>query len=266
VNPDPCATPAILLRRRGYGDADLILTLLTRDKGKINAIAKAAKKSRHRFAGVLEPFSVVEAVLRAGHGMPLLQEAALIQPFDGLRTQIVKTAYAGYWIEIIDGWMEEGVADPPLYHLLAHALGRLDREGQAISEVSIFFQMQFLASAGIKPPLDHCCGCRQTLDRLPGYRLLFHPPLAGLLCQRCAPDQAGLLLSKGTIKQLRWMLNTDMDCCRRMRFNPQGLQEGERFLEFFVATQLGRKPRSLDVLKQLQGYRSQRMGPWPPKH
>lgn len=250
------ATPAVVLRRRLYGDADLMVTLLSRDQGKVGAIAKAAKKSMRRFAGTLEPFAIIEAVLTPGRGMPVLQEAALIQPFAGLRTDIAKTAYAGCWAEILDAWMEEGVADLALYVLLCHALARLDGGEQCPEAVNIFFQMKFLAAAGITPRLSHCSGCGRPLDGLADHRLVFDSTSGRLLCRSCAPVQdRPLVLSKGTIKQLQWMTNADLRCCSRMRFTRQGLEEGGRFLECFVPVQLGRKPRSLDVLRQLQGER-----------
>ena len=58
-------TSAILLRRVDYGDADLILTMFSEDRGKVSVIAKHAKKSRRRFAGILELFSVLDIQYRA---------------------------------------------------------------------------------------------------------------------------------------------------------------------------------------------------------
>ena len=70
-------TPAILLRRIDYGDFDLILTFLSLKRGKISLIAKSAKKSKKRFAGILELFSHMEVVASTGkgRGLPVLQEA-----------------------------------------------------------------------------------------------------------------------------------------------------------------------------------------------
>ncbi|MGD2024091.1 MAG: recombination protein O N-terminal domain-containing protein, partial [Desulfobacterales bacterium] len=60
------STPAILLRRLDYGDFDLILTFLSLQRGKISLIAKSAKKSKKRFAGVLELFSLIDIVVSTG--------------------------------------------------------------------------------------------------------------------------------------------------------------------------------------------------------
>jgi len=122
------STPAILLHRLDYGDFDLILTFLSLERGKISLIAKAAKKSTKRFAGILELFSLIEVVgsTSRGRGLPVLQEAILQSPFSTIRDDIKKTAYASYWCELINKWVEENRKQVQLYYLLQHALSQLD--------------------------------------------------------------------------------------------------------------------------------------------
>ena len=81
------ATASIILRRMDFSEYDYIIDFLTRDHGKISAIAKNAKKSKKRFAGVLEPFSCLDAnfaVPKNGRGnLLLLKEVVLTHPFAG---------------------------------------------------------------------------------------------------------------------------------------------------------------------------------------
>ena len=92
-----------------YGDFDVIITFFTLKKGKLSLIAKAAKKSTKRFAGILELFSVLEVVAGSGRnkGLSVLQEAVLKRPFSAIRADFRKTAYASYWAELIYNWIEE---------------------------------------------------------------------------------------------------------------------------------------------------------------
>ena len=81
------STPAILLRRLEYGDFDLILTFMSLERGKISLIAKSAKKSKKRFAGILELFSLIEAVASTGKGRGLpvrLEPVRLVRISPGL--------------------------------------------------------------------------------------------------------------------------------------------------------------------------------------
>ena len=115
------ATQAIVLRRVEYGDYDLIVTLFTPDQGKMAVIAKSAKKSVKRFPGILELFASLEVVISRGRrkgGLAMLQEASLKSAFFHIRESILKTAYASYWSELLNLWLEEGQPQPALYRLL----------------------------------------------------------------------------------------------------------------------------------------------------
>jgi DNA repair protein RecO (recombination protein O) len=162
------ATSAILIRRRDYGDYDLVLTYFTLAHGKVALIAKAAKKSVRRFGGVLELFSEADISGATGRrsGLPVLQEAALKQPFDRIRTVPTRIAYASYWAELVDAWMEDHVRQVELYHLLRHVLSELDRGVSSEALLSILFQMRLLGLSGHYPNLDLCGVCRTGLDAI----------------------------------------------------------------------------------------------------
>jgi DNA repair protein RecO (recombination protein O) len=139
------STPAIILRRIEFGDYDLIVTLLTLNKGKISVIAKSAKKSEKRFAGILELFSILDIVcsIGRGKGLPVLQEAALTHAFHKIRSKIIKTAYASYWAELINQWMEEGQKEVQLFHLFRYVLQELDIDQTPEAAISILFQIRW---------------------------------------------------------------------------------------------------------------------------
>ncbi len=119
-----------MLRRVNYGDYDLIVTLLTLTEGRISVMAKSAKKSVKRFGGALELFSLLNITCTVGQKqrLPMLQEVSLTHPFSNIRSDILKTAYASYWSEIVLKWMMEGKKEDNLYHLLHGVLKELDAE------------------------------------------------------------------------------------------------------------------------------------------
>ncbi len=249
------STPAIMLRRVDFGDYDLIVTFLTRDKGKLSVIAKSAKKSVKRFSGVLELFSVLNIVCgrpRRG-GMPVLQEATLRRPFSRIRHDVKKTAYASYWAELINRWLEDHDAQDELFVLFMHVLDVLDAGSVAEEALSVMFQMRFLAISGHCPSLDHCGCCNCGLETLAQNRVFFDVKNGRIACPRCANGAGGrVTLSKGTIKQLLWLLKTDVNKAGRIRFTAPSLAEGLSFVESFVPYHLGITPRSLTFLKQIR--------------
>ena len=249
-------TPAILLRRVEYGDYDLILTFLTRDCGKISAIAKSARKSAKRFAGRLELFSVLRIVCTSGRrsNLPTLQETVLINLHPAIRTDIIRTAHANYWAELIDRWTEEAEQQADLYRLLLHVYHQLNSGIVSPAEIGILFQIRLLALTGHQPNLQRCGICRTDLDQVPDRAFSVDLPKGGLICGRCAPSAAGgrISLNKGTIKQLLWMAKADLTKAGRIRFTGQALAESQRFLEAFLPFHLGQEPRSLKILRQLR--------------
>jgi len=249
-------TPAILLRRIDFGDYDFIITFLTLSRGKISVIAKSAKKSTKRFSGILELFSALDIVCSTGRGkgLPILQEATLTHPFPGIRSNIIKTAYASYWAELINEWMEAGQKQDRLYHLFQHILSALDLGRMPEAALSILFQLRFLTLSGLRPNLRYCSICRKDIEQINDNKLSFELKRGGLVCLGCASVTSGKIsLSKGTIKQLLWVKSGDLTRATRLKFTPQALSEGLEFLEAFLPYHLGKEPRSLNFLRQIRG-------------
>ena len=197
-------TPAVLMRKLAYGEFDYIITFLTRDVGKIGAIAKSAKKSTKRFAGALELFTHLELVLsrRGREGLFYLQEVSIKKPFEGLRTDWLKTAYASYWVELVDRWSEKERKLEPIYSLLLSLLSMLDRDDYLPDALSILFQMRFLGLIGLQPDLERCLRCRIPLNRLEGVHLHFALEKGGVVCSRCAHSE-GSALRPGLLRDAR---------------------------------------------------------------
>jgi DNA repair protein RecO (recombination protein O) len=249
------SSPAVLLRRLDYGDFDLILTLLSLQRGKISLIAKSAKKSTKRFAGILELFSLMEVVASTGRGrgLPVLQEATLISPFSAIRNDIHKTAYSIYWCELINRWVEENQKQARLFYILKHVLNQLDSGESAAAQISILFQMKLLHLTGHGPNLRQCGRCRKNLEMIQPNQVVFDIAKGAILCDGCSPGAGGhIRLSKGTLKQLIWFEGGDLKKASRIRFGTQALKEALDFLETFVPYAMGVQLQSLKFLKQIR--------------
>lgn len=249
------STSAIVLRRIDFGDYDLIITFFTLNRGKISIIAKSAKKSVKRFPGILELFSVLQVVYSISRGsrLPVLQEAVLKDSFPRIRTDIKKTAYASYWAELINEWLEEDKKQVQLYYLFQNVLKELDRGPASEDAISILFQMRFMTMSGLGPNLTHCSICRAGIEDIKRDRFIIDLNKGGIVCDRCNSKAAGkIFLSKGTIKQLLWIESKNLAEAKRIKFTPQALNEGLKFLEAFVPYYLGKEFQSLAFLRQIR--------------
>lgn len=248
-------TPAIVLRRVDYGDYDAIITLLTLSEGRLSVMAKSAKRSVKRFGGALELFSLLNVTFSAGSGrrLPLLQEASIARPFSKIRSDMLRTAYASYWSEIILKWMMEGKKEERMYHLLQGLLEELDEEHLSPDLLSLIFQLRFLGLSGLHPEMKHCMGCGKEIALVAAPVLMFDPHRSGLFCSQCTGHcREALPLSKGTLKLLSWIEQGGADHVRRIRFSPRSLFEGRRFLETLIPYHLGKMPNSLIFLRKIR--------------
>lgn len=252
------STDAILLKRIEYGDHDFILTFFSRSMGKISVIAKNAKQSVRRFSGALDLFSNnhIHCVYpkKKKDALIILSSADLETPFEKIRTDILKTAYACYWLEMIQFWLEEGKQQESLYDLLYFSLDALNAGVIKTETISLLFQIRFMSISGFTPNITVCPECRTLLDDIESRTVLFDFGEGGIICKKCLkrPMKNGIRVSKGTLKQLFWINTTDMSRAARIRFSDLAIREGEILLESFIPFHIGRDFKSLMFLKRIR--------------
>jgi DNA repair protein RecO (recombination protein O) len=243
-------TPAVILRTTPFGESDQIVTLYTLEFGKIRGIAKGAKRSRKRFGARLEIGSYVQVAFfqKETSDLVRLSHCDLVRPFEGLREDIHKLAWASYFIELVNEMTAERVQDKPLFRLLIAFLHFIDR-GILKEEVQRVFEIRFLSHLGYRPQLDLCTRCRKMLS---GGEFFFSPREGGVLCPACAGHLPGLVpVSLGTIKTLLLAQTLPLDKVGRISFSSQSLKESQALLSLFLHYYLGKELKSKKFLEQI---------------
>jgi hypothetical protein len=123
---------AVVLRHSDWGEADRLLSLYTRERGKLRVVAKGARRIKSRKAGHLEPFTRVTLQLARGRDLPIVTQADTVDAYLPLRDALIKTGYAAYVAELLDRFTyEDQTENVPIYHLLTDTLGRVASEPDA---------------------------------------------------------------------------------------------------------------------------------------
>ncbi|MFC1517174.1 DNA repair protein RecO [Candidatus Margulisiibacteriota bacterium] len=143
---------AINIKSFDLGEADKLITLYSKEKGKIRAVAKGARRIRSRFGGRLELFVYHQALLAEGKDLDQLSQAEIIEPFIKLRESIDILTTGSYLVWIIDKATEEKHPNRPLFMLLLTSLQAL-AGGELPDKVRQAFQRKFLEIEGIMPQL-----------------------------------------------------------------------------------------------------------------
>ncbi len=180
------ASPAYLLRSRQYGELDVIATLLTATHGKITGIAKAAKHSRRRFGGTLQPFVHVRAVFRQRPHADLvfLVRCELLDVRRSFSEDVDRFAAGSYLLDLADRMTVGRDSGPDVFRLLHEALALLDG-GAPVEPLLRAFELHLLAASGYAPALGRCRGCDADLAEHDTAFLVVDR--GGLTCRACVP-------------------------------------------------------------------------------
>ena len=132
-----------------------MLTLYSRERGKVRALAKGVRKTHSRKAGHLEPFTHVSLQLAVGRNWFVISQAEAQETFNHLRESLDKIGFASYLIELVDKFTYEEEENAPVFHLLVQTLRRLNR-GDPPNLVTRYFEIRLLDNFGFRPELINC--------------------------------------------------------------------------------------------------------------
>lgn len=186
------STEALVLRGHKLGETSRIVVLLTRERGKLRAVARGARGRRPRYRSALEPLSEIKVSLYGRQGAELLRlgDAELLHSAfraseRGLETALCLSGCA----ELIDAFCPEGVAEDKVYRL-ALAVVRAAEAGTSPVVLGRYLEAWLLRLHGLYPPLDSCAGCGSKLQAGP---LHYHAPAHGFVCEACRPASGPVL-------------------------------------------------------------------------
>jgi DNA repair protein RecO (recombination protein O) len=172
---------AIVLGHVEVGEADRILKLFSREKGKISVMAKGVRKIRSRKAGHLEPFTRVNLQLAKGRNLDIVTQAETEELYMGLREDLTRFAFGAYVVEVLDRFTYEEGQNIGLFRLLKNTLSRLE-EASNPETVIHYYELRLLDLLGFRPQLFECVSCGEKILNRDQF---FSPLLGGVLCPKC---------------------------------------------------------------------------------
>lgn len=237
---------SVVIAAADFAEADRLVTLFTREHGKVRAVARHAKRSVRRFGAALETFARLRVQLVLKDGLSSLREADIISLFPAIRGELAKIGHAGYACELVDRMLPEALRNPRLYRLLVCYLEHLEASPPTPDDRR-FFEVNLLNILGYRLPLERCGRCGADLAAGPGGALF---TAAGeLLCGKCGAG--GRPVGPDTLHLLRRSMETGR--FGAVRFTPAALSEAGSLLDSAIASHLGRPLNSLQFLKQVPG-------------
>jgi DNA repair protein RecO (recombination protein O) len=236
---------ALVIRGTDFSETSRIVTLWTRELGKVRALAKGGRRLRSAFECALDLLTVCDVVLlRKSSGLDLLTEARVRERFAPLRHDLA-ALYGAYYVgELLGDWSQEDDPHPPLFDAALETLRDLGKPELLKGPCVAHFELVLLRELGYGPALHECAGCNRELG---GQRLAFSAAGGGILCAGCqARQRERRAIGAATWQALRVLAEAG-DAWQSVR-DVAVRREVRQVLDHYVTYLLGRRPRLLPYL------------------
>ncbi len=241
-------TQGLVLKYTDINEADRIITLITRNKGKIKAIAKGCRRPKSSLLSSCQLFAVSDYVLFKGTNFYHVSSGELREPFFNLRNDLLKLSYAVYFAELADTVTDEDIASEKLSIILSKTLYNLSQNRIPIGILACAYQLKLMDLSGYRPMLYKCvnCGKGDNLSR-------FSINLGGALCSDCNDyDKASIKVSKKTMELIGQLLSTPISRLNTLKIDNNIFIEIDKIVYSFVQKHLDKKFKSMDFINNIK--------------
>ena len=243
-------TTGIVLREVNYKESDKILTVLTRDGGKLTISARGSRKKNSPIAAVSQLLCYSELTLYEYRGRWSIREGEILQEFRHVRGDLDMLSLGAWFAELTETLTAEDLPAPEILSLLLNSLYALDQLQKPLELVKAVFELKLMALAGYEPRLEACAVCgREPQDPR------FHLKQGALHCPGCRQalgEGISMPLDRGSLAAMRHVLYGDGRKLFSFRLSEPAQQKMGAATEAFVLTQLERGFRTLDFYKRME--------------
>ena len=240
-------TRALVLRVSDYNDRDALLTLLTKDHGRITAKARGLRRKNSPLTAPCQLLALSEFTLFEYRGMYTVNEAHSVELFTPLRKDLEKLSLGTYFAQVSEVISQEDVPNGELLSLVLNSLYALSETKWPRSQIKAAFELRLACVAGYTPDL-YGCHCHS------GNRLSWFDLSGGvMLCSCCQNQNIGIRhpVAAGTLDAMQYIVSCDSKKLFAFVLGEENLRQLSSLAEAYLITQLERGFSALDFYKSL---------------
>lgn len=240
-------TKALVLREVRYKEADRILTLLTDTDGKLTAKARGALRKSSRTAAATQQLTWAEMTLFGNRGKWTVNEASVLEGFDGLRADIEALALGSYFAECLEALSVEDQPDDKLLQLGLNALYALSHRLYPAALIKAAFELRLMCLAGYEPDLSACAHCGREPER----------PVLSLqdgrvYCASCPHGGETLPLCPDSLSAMRYIVSAPAKKLFSFSLDGEAADRLSYAAEAYLLRQTERRFGTLEYYKQVR--------------
>lgn len=211
-------TQGIILKRVEFGEADRILTIYTKELGKVSAIAKGARKPTSRKLGHLELGNIINFELAQGKDLYIVTGAKTTAYYQYKDLAEMRRLFL--WLEIIDKLFHDEESNVTIYNIIIKGLEYINDKDK-FKKISVY-ELELYSTSGYRLEVQKCVVGRESLVEDGNYINL---SLGGIVCQSHKQNEKSYPISSATIKLMRLIQACDLEMLERIKLNDNLVRE-----------------------------------------
>ena len=236
---------AVVLKTDDFGDANRVVTLFTREFGKLEANAYGCRRSRSPLSGALQMFNHISATLTRGTKVDTIREADILHFYDALTADLERLAYASLLFEIVNRMTLPRQRELETFDLLIKSLPALNRRNPKVA--ALIGACQFMETSGVQLNFSRCVRCGKDIEGDAAISLLD----GGAICTKCVDAaQESRPYPEGLRRTFETMLSFDWRDSTKLTFNTRQLNAAEDFFIGYVQSVLGNSLKSVQFIRE----------------
>lgn len=236
---------AVVLKTDDFGDANRVVTLFTKEHGKLEANAYGCRRSRSPLSGALQMFNHISAELTRGSKVDVIREADILNFYDALTKDLERLAYASLLFEIINRMTLPRQQELETFKLLTNSLPVLSKRNPRIA--ALIGACQFMETSGEQLNFSRCVHCGKEIFGDAAISLID----GGAVCMNCIDAAQDCRPYPETLrKTFETMLGFDWSDDTKLIFNTRQLNAAEKFFVDYVQSIIGTDLKSVQFIRE----------------
>lgn len=243
------STQGIVLKYTNVGEADRILTILTKNRGKIQAIVKGCRKPKSRFLPLCEVFSVSELMLYKGSKLYHISQGELLNSFYKIRNDLILLTYATYFAELVEFVSDEDIPSEKLFILIVKSLYHISNGDIDVKTMNLAFQLKILDICGLRPNILRCSNCGDSEDTY----TYFSNEAGGILCNNCASSfEDSKRINQAFVNIVKLIYQTEISRLNTIKIDNTIFSQMDKLIRNFLECHLDKKFKALNFLDEIK--------------
>ena len=243
-------TEGIVLKSTEFEEADKIVTIYTKNYGKISAIAKGVRKIKSKFGSSLEILTHSIFLIYKGRNIDIVSQTEILESFFSTSKEVIKFAFAVNCVEVVNKLTEEREINIGLFNLLKEVLHYL-RKTDDPKLLTLSFKWQTISLLGYRPSINHCCRCNKSVEDQK--EMYFNIKEGGLLCNNCVAEEKEecINVSLYFVKLLRKILITHLSTISNATIPDNKMKELEKITNIYIGYHSEKSFKTDEFLRSL---------------